>query len=388
MKKFFRGFGHNADTTFLVVVAILICAGFLFLASASFDVGKIRFNDSYIFLKNQIFKGFLPGIAGFLFGYFLYYRKWRRASFVLFGLNILLLVLVFTPLGYAANGSYRWISIGSFSFQPSEFLKITWILYLAHLLSSAMLKKNKNSWQTYFLFVGLSCLIGFLIFLQPATTMAIIVLGAGGIMYFLNGATWKQVVLSGVFLCVVVGGLVVVTPYRFLRIMPFWNDIARSVAPSLVITENGGQESDTFHIDQSLIAIGTGGVTGVGFGQSTSKYSLLPEPMGDSIFSVIAEEFGFVGSFVLIGLYIVLFWRMTDIMQRSNDNFARLTVLGFASVISIQTIIHIASNSGLFPYTGVPLPFISYGGTAFMVSLTMVGIVANISRYSSRLKTM
>lgn len=385
MKKIFSTLGHASDTTLFIVILVLICGGFLFLSSASSDVAKIKYDDSYFFLKNQILKGFLPGLLGLVVGYLIYYRRWKRMSVILLGLNIVLLILVFTPLGYAAKGSHRWIELGPLSFQPSEFLKITFILYLANLLSSSALKKSKHTWQTYFLFLGVSLVIGLLIFIQPATTMAIIILGAGTIMYFFNGATFRQVILSGAVLCVIVGALVVATPYRFSRIMPFWNSVANRVAPSLV---NESEQGDTFHVNQSLIAIGTGGVSGVGFGQSTSKYSVLPEPMGDSIFSVIAEEFGFVGSCIVLALYILLFWRMTDAIQRSHDDFARLVLLGFASVISIQTLIHIAANSGIFPYTGVPLPFISYGGTALAVFMTMMGIALNITRHTSRLKTM
>ncbi len=386
MRNIFAGkFGRGADVTLLIVLGILIFAGFLFLSSASSDLGKIKYNDSYLFLKNQLMKGLLPGLLGFLIGYFLYYRKWKRISLILLVLNIILLILVFTPLGYSAKGSFRWIDLGPFSFQPSEFLKITFILYLASLLSSAKLKHSRSTWQTYFLFAGISGVIGLLIFLQPATTMAVIVLGAGTIVYFFNGATYKQILLSGAILCIVVGALIAITPYRFLRVLPFWNTIAKEAFPSLVIED---KKSDNFHADQSLIAIGTGGATGVGFGQSTSKYGLLPEPMGDSIFSVIAEEFGFLGSFIVIGLYILLFWRLTDIMQRCNDDFGRLVILGFASVICIQVFIHIGANSGVFPYTGVPLPFISYGGTALAVSLTMMGIAANVSRHASRGRTL
>jgi cell division protein FtsW len=387
--KLFQKFGHGADTTLIIVVCILLFAGFLFLSSASSDVGKLKFDDSYHFIKDQALKGLLPGIAGFLLGYFTYYRRWKRISFFLLAANILLLVLVFVPgVGYAAKGSHRWIGFGSFSFQPSELLKITFILYLANLLSSSLLKRSKNTWQTYFLFVGISVVIGGLIFAQPATTMAVIVLGAGVVVYFLNGATFKQVLVSGLVAAVAIGALIAATPYRFLRVLPFWNDIAEKVAPTLVIQDEKGRAPDSFHEEQSLNAIGTGGISGVGFGKSTTKYSLLPEPMGDSIFSVIAEETGFIGSSIVILLYILLFWRMTDIMQRCHDDFARLTVLGFASVISIQTIIHIAANTGLFPYTGVPLPFISYGGTALAVMLTMMGITANISRHTSRVKTL
>jgi cell division protein FtsW len=380
-KKLKKSFGHRPDTVILGVMFFLILAGFLFLASASSDVSKIQFDDSFYFLKNQILKGFLPGIIGFLVGYFMYYRRWKKAAPILLLLNIILMVLVFTPLGYAAKGSHRWINVGPLSFQPSEFLKITFILYLASLFSSMQMKRLKQSWQAYWLFLFVSAVVSFLIFIQPATTMMIIVIGAGSVMYFFSGASFKQVSITLLAAAVFIAGLAIATPYRLKRVAPFWNPIAQHISPSLMFSN---VSSDSFHLNQSLIAIGTGGAFGVGFGKSTSKYSVLPEPMGDSIFSVIAEEFGFLGSLVVIGCYLLFFWRSMDLVLKSHDDFARLTVLGFISVIAIQAIIHISANSGLLPYTGVPLPFISYGGTALAVSLTMLGIIANISKHSSR----
>ncbi len=137
-------------------------------------------------------------------------------------------------------------------------------------------------------------------------------------------------------------------------------------------------------MNQSRISIGAGGVSGVGFGESTSKYSVLPEPMGDSIFSVIAEEFGFIGSMVVMILYGIVFWRGTDIVKKSRDDFARLVTLGFVSIITIQMLIHVGANSGIVPFTGIPLPFVSYGGTALAISLTMIGVIANISRHTGK----
>ena len=373
-------FGHRPDYFLIGIVFFIVLCGFLFLTSASSDIGKMQYNNSYYFLEGQVLKGFLPGIIGFFIGYFIYYRRWKKVAPYLLLINIFLMVLVFTPLGYAANGSSRWLHFGAFSFQPSELLKITFILYLASLFSSMNVKRMKQTWRAYWLFLSVSCLVGVLIIIQPATTMAVIVIGSGAVMYFFSGASFKHIALTIGFAITVIASLAIVTPYRLIRIAPFWNDVAGSISPSLEIK---GVQADQFHLNQSLISIGTGGLWGVGYGRSTSKYSILPEPMGDSIFSVIAEEFGFVGSFALIATYAVLVWRMTDLVFKSHDDFARLTILGFSSVIAIEAIIHIASNSGFLPFTGVPLPFISYGGTALAVTLTMMGIVANISKHSS-----
>ncbi|MFA6135793.1 MAG: putative peptidoglycan glycosyltransferase FtsW [Candidatus Paceibacterota bacterium] len=372
--------GHHPDYIILGALFFLLLAGFLILSSASSDLGKIKFNDTYHFIKGQFLKGFLPGVAGFLLGYFIYYRYLKKFAPFLFLINIFLLVAVFTPLGYQAHGSFRWINLGPLSFQPSEFLKITFIIYLASLLSSSHMKNLKQGWKAYFLFVFVCAIAGGLIFLQPATTMAVIILASGVVMYIYSGAPVKQLLLTGLIGVVLIGFLVAVTPYRFYRFAPFWNSTIGGAVPSFKINI---EATDTFHIDQSKMAIGSGGLTGVGFGQSTSKYNLLPEPMGDSIFAVIGEEFGFIGSVFIIFLYALIFWKGTYIVKKSHDDFAKLCVLGFISVISIQAIIHIAANSGLLPFTGVPLPLISYGGTSLAVTLTMFGIIAGISKRSS-----
>lgn len=373
--------GHKPDWVFLTVVLILVVGGLLMLSSASSDKGKIEHGDAYYFVTNQLIKGLLPGVIGFLVGFGVYYRRWQgKIATILLLLNLILLVLVFSPIGVSANGSHRWITVGPITFQPSEFLKITFVLYLASLLSSANMKNMKKGWKTYCIFLLVSLVVVGLILIEPATTMAIILVGAGAIMYLLSGAPWKHIILTVMIGVIVVALLVVVTPYRFKRIVPNWNVLAQNFFPSLVVERS---DVDTFHLNQSLIAIGTGQITGVGFGKSTSKYSVLPEAMGDSIFAVIGEELGFVGGVLVVGAYLVLMWRGTAIVLRSDSGFARLVVIGFVSIVGIQALIHIGANTGLLPLTGITLPFISYGGTSLAVTLTMMGIVGNISRYTA-----
>ncbi len=377
---------HKPNYIFLFASLFLLLVGFISLASASSDIGKIRFNNTYYYLFEQIIKGLIPGLIGFAAGYFIYYRKIKKVSLYLFLINLVLLALVFVPkIGISANGSRRWIGFGSFSFQPSELLKITYILYIASLFSGQRIKKLSTSsggWKNYWIFFAVSAVVGGLIFFEPATTMAVVLIFSGVIIYFLSGRSLKQIffqiIISLAIAVLAIIALSVITPYRMARVVPFWNDIAQKFFPSAVVKT---QNTDTYHLNQALMAIGTGGVEGVGFGNSTSKYSILPEPMGDSIFAVIAEEFGFVGSLILIFGYFVLFWQSIKIAQKSNDDFARLTVTGFASILAIQAIIHIGANTGLLPYTGMPLPFISYGGTSLAITLTMTGIIANISKY-------
>lgn len=379
-RMFRRSFGHRPDYIIIGAGLFLVLIGFLFLSSASSDLAKIKYNDTYYFLKHQIVNGFFPGLLGFFVGMGIYYRRWKKFAPLLLLLNLVLLILVFTPLGYEAHGANRWVQLGPISFQPSEFLKITFVLYLASLLSSASLRNKKKGWETYWIFLLVSGVVAGLILIQPATTMVVIIVGAGAIMYFFSGASFKHLALTVLLGVVLIGLLAIATPYRLHRIAPFWNSIAQNVAPMFVLE---GVEADRFHVNQSLTSIGTGGLFGVGFGKSTSKYSVLPEPMGDSIFSVIAEEVGFVGSVLVLGSYLLLFWRSTALVKNSHDDFARLFVLGFISIIMIQTTIHVAANSGLLPFTGVPLPFISYGGTSLAVSMTMLGIMAGVSKHAN-----
>jgi len=379
-RRFLKTFGHSPDYTIIGVALFLVAVGLLFLASASSDIGKIRYDDAFHFLKSQVLRGILPGILGFLVGYFVYYRRWKKLAPFLLLLNLFLLVLVFTPIGIEANGAHRWVDIGGISFQPSEFLKFTFIIYLASLLSSSRLRSQKRDWETYWLFLFVCALIAGLIIVQPATTMAIIILLAGAIMYLFNGAPLKQILLTVVLAFLGVALLVFITPYRLYRVAPFWNSTVGVLIPSVQLES---QNVDHFHVDQSRIAIGTGGLWGVGFGKSTTKYSVLPEPMGDSIFAVIAEEMGFVGGVAVLAAYLVFFWRSTALVKRSHDDFAKLMVLGFASIITVQAIIHIAANSGLLPFTGIPLPLISYGGSSLTILMLIIGVIANVSRHTS-----
>jgi len=379
-RKYLAMSGHHPDYWFLGTVLFLLLVGLVFLSSASFDISKIRYNDTYYYLTHQITRGLLPGIGIFLLGYFLPYRKWKKAAPILLLLNLILLIGLFTPLGAVINGSHRWFTIGSFSFQPSEFLKFTFIVYVASLLSLRRGRRAGNELRTYLVFLAVSACVAFLIIIQPATTMAVLIIAAGAIVYFFKGMRWRYFILTCVVAVVSVGMLALVSPYRFSRVVPFWNDTVGATIPTFSLNDT---KVDRYHLDQSLLSIGTGGLWGVGFGKSTSKYSVLPEPMSDSIFAVIAEEVGFIGALIIIIAFAFLFWRIMYLMKKSRDEFAQLLLLGFGSILAMQAFVHIAANTSLIPFTGIPLPFISYGGTALVVELGMVGVMANISRHVS-----
>ena len=364
---------NHPDYIFLFCVIILTVFGLIMLSSASSDLGKIKFNDPYNYLKHQIFYGLSFGIIGYLLTSYINYKKLKKPAVLFLIISVIFLILVFTSLGFSNKGANRWLDLGFFSFQPAELLKISFIVYLAAWLSNLKINRQSNFYRGFLPFSIIAGTIAFLILKQPATTTLIIIMTAALIVYFLSGAKIRYI------LGIIIGGVLILaltiyfTGYRYERIVNF----LKFREGSNEIQQTGG-----YQLDQSLTAIGSGGLFGVGFGKSTIKYKHLPEAIGDSIFAVIAEELGFIGSLFLVSTFIILIIRGFLIAIRADDQFAKLTAIGLISVIGIQTFIHIAAVSGLIPLTGVPLPFISYGGTSLAVFLTMAGIIVNISKHT------
>ena len=374
--------GHSPDFVFLSCLFVLVVFGLVMLSSASFDLGKIEYGETFYFLKKQIFQGLSLGIIGFLFAFFLPYEFWKKLAVPLFALSVAGLILILTTnLGISRGGATRWLDLGFFSFQPAELLKLTFIIYLAAWLSSkkAVDAARQKSWLYGFIpFMAISGIIGFLMFKQPATTTPAIILAAGLIVYFASGARMSFVIgpiLAGLTFIILFISLS--QGYRAERIRTYVK-----TAFSETKTEQIDLDND-FHIDRAKTAISAGGFWGIGFGKSTIKYNSLPEAIGDSIFVVIAEELGFLGASLTIAAFVVLIARGFLIAKNSKDKFAQLVVIGIISVIAIQAFIHIGAMSGVVPLTGISLPFISYGGTSLAIFLTMAGLVAKISRYAS-----
>ena len=373
MSKSFSKSGHRPDYTFLSCVVLLVIFGLVMLSSASSDLGKNKFNDTYYYLRHQILYGLSFGIVGFLIASRLHYRYWQKIATLLLIINVIALILVFTPLGVPHGQAKRWLDIGPISIQPSELLKFVFMVYLAAWLASRGKSDNrqKKFFTGYLPFLAICGLVGFLVFSQPSTTTTGIILFSALLVYFASGAKLRYILLTIILGVAGVYMLLNVTKdYRLERLINF-------------MQQETNLQTKGFHLNQSLIAIGSGGWFGVGFGKSIAKSTYLPEPIGDSIFAVIAEELGFIGVLVLMAIFLVLIIRGLSIAKNSRDQFARLAVIGFISVIAIQTAIHLAANSGLMPLTGVPLPFISYGGSSLAVFLTMAGAIGNISKYTS-----
>lgn len=368
----------SPDALLAVSFAVLVVFGLIMLISASSDLGLRLYGDAYYFFKSQLLKGFTLGLVFFLLAYFTDPRLIKKLAVPLLIVSIVLLILVvFTPLGETQKGATRWLNLGFFSMQPSEVVKFTLIVYLASWLSGAAgARRRKNLMEGLVPFLIIAGLISFLLFRQPSTSVIVITMFSALVVYFMSGARLNYIVGLLLLGSVILSLYIAFTPYRRERVLSYFRSVGSDESQSVDIL---GSE---YHLNQALITIGSGGLWGVGFGQSLTKTKYLPEPIGDSIFAVIAEEFGFIGAAVTTVLFFIVVLRGFLLARRENDEFARLVLIGFSSLIGVQTFVHIASISGVIPLTGIPLPFISYGSTALVVFLAIAGIMLNLSRRS------
>ncbi len=357
----------SVDKVFLGLTITLLAVGVLAFISASLGVLAKNETKFYGVLFNQIVLGLVGGtIALYIFSR-IDYRFWRKYAFYIFLGAIGLTLLVFVPhLGFSHGGARRWIALGPVSFQPVEILKLAFIVYFAAWLSWTKGKIEDVKFGILPLAVLLG-IIALVLFKQPDTKSFILMLIAGLAMLVVSGVPWKYILgLAGAGV-IALAILVAFKPYLLDRIQTFV-DPARDPSGS------------SYQLQQSLIAVGSGQMFGRGFGQSIQKFSYLPEPQGDSIFAVIGEEFGFVGATILIFLFVAFSLRGMRIANSSTDQFGKLLVTGLITLFVAQSFMHIASNIGLFPLTGVPLVFISHGGTSLLVTLAALGIILNVSR--------
>ena len=358
---------RRSDLIVVFCMIFLVVVGLVMLASASSNLGKIRFDDTYHYLKHQLMFGVTFGLIGFFLASKIYYRFYEKIAVILILVGLGLLLLVYTPFGLQTGGAERWLQLGPVSFQPAEFMNIAMIIYLAAWLrKKERTKKIMKGLVPFLIVVGLTT---YLLLKQPSTSSAAILLAVSLIIYFASGTKFSHVLAIILIGTIAFSSAIYFSPYRWERVQSFLNPEAN-------------QLSSGYHINQTLIAIGSGGLWGVGYGQSTTKIRNLPEPIGDSIFAVIAEEMGFVGTGVLLAIFLLLILRTFQIAARAKDKFGHLLLVGFGSLIAIQTFVNIAAVSGVIPLTGAPLPFISYGGTALVSFMTIAGIINNVSKYN------
>lgn len=361
----------RADKILLIIILLLVVGGFFIFSSASLGLlarDGARFTSVAF---SQITFGLIGGgIAMFVMSQ-IHYRTWRKYAFHIFVGCVLLTLLVFIPgIGSEYGGAKRWINLGGFSLQPAELLKIGFIIYLATWLSG-MQKHIRDTLRGTLPFYGIIGLVGVIMLLQPDTDTFFIMATAGMAMFITAGGKWRDVALALVVGLLIIAILATVRPYVRDRITTFFN-------PSV------DEQGSSWQVNQSLIAIGSGGFSGRGFGQSIQKFEYLPEPIGDSIFAVFAEEFGFLGTFFLIMLLAGFTFRGLRIASHAKDQFGMLLAVGIMTLITVQAFLNIAAMLAVAPLGGLPLPFISHGGTALLATLAAVGIVLNISKHQHK----
>lgn len=349
-----------ADPWLVVSILALSIFGVLMVYDSSVAIALRDFGDQYYYVKEQV-KWFIAGLAAFIIFSKIPYTVWRMYALHLLVVTLVLLMAVFIPgAGIRAYGAHRWINFGFFIMQPAEFAKLTMIFYL----SAWLAHPEKSRFLSFLLLLGM--VVG-LVMLEPDLGTSSIILCIALLLYFYSGAPIRHFMFMVPMLIASVLVLAIIAPYRMQRITTFINRQSDPLGAS-------------YHIRQVLLGLGSGGFTGVGIGRSRQKYEYLPEANTDSIFAIIGEETGFLGAMLVMSLYVSIIWRGYAIAMAARDVFGRLLALGISSWIAVQTMINLSAMVALIPLTGVPLPFISYGGSSFIILLSAMGIVLNISK--------
>lgn len=359
MKKF--------DLLLFITIITISLFGIIMIYSASYIWAEYRFNDPFKFVKHQgLF--FIIGIIMMLITSKIPYKVYFEKANTLLLISIILLILVIIPgIGTVRNGSRSWFGIGSFGIQPSEFAKLTLIIFTSKYLTKNE-KNLKYIKKGVLPILGIVILVFGLIMLQPdfGTGMIILVSIIG--LLFVSGVDFKFFIRLGLIGVVGIVLLIAIAPYRLERILSFLNPWSDPLGSG-------------FQIIQSLYAIGPGGLFGQGFMNSRQKHFYLPEPQTDFIFSIISEEFGFLGILIVATLFTIIIFKGFKIAQNSGDKFAKFLAFGITFGLAFQAILNLMVVVGLIPVTGVTLPFLSYGGSSLLITLISMGVLLNISRY-------
>ena len=362
-------YGEGVDRIFLIVVVILLSFGTVMVFSASYANALWRYGDAYHFAKRQFMMAIIGVVAMIITSYLAEYNFLRKIS-VLFFVGVLGLNYITPFFGILLNSTPRWFVLFGIQFQPSELLKIAIVLMFAYYITKLGDKMKTLRWGIVVPMMLIGA-IGLAMLLQSHFSGLIILAALGILMIFIGEAP-----IVGLGACAGIGAaglfyIIKFTPYANARINTWLDPF------------NEAFRTDEAHqIIQSLYAIGSGGVLGVGIGQSKQKYLYLPEPQNDFIFSIICEEVGFIGAVIIIFLFVILIWRGFVIAYHAPDKFSSLVVMGITLKVAIQFILNIAVVTNSVPTTGISLPFFSYGGTALIILLVEMGIILSISRYS------
>lgn len=354
------------DRIFFLLVLALSLAGIAIFSSAALGL-LARSNGSVSHeILLQVTLGLGLGYIGLVIARLIPIALIRQYAPHLFGATLLFTALVFVPgIGLHANGATRWINVGFTTIQPAEFLKIGFVFMLAWWLAAhaRLLKDPKKGLGPFLVIGGIPALV---LLAQPNTSTTLVILATGAAMYFVSGALLRDFGILAIVAMLMFGAVVLFRPYVLQRVDTFFNPSVHSLGAS-------------YQIQQSLIAVGSGRIIGTGFGQGAEKFDYLPEPDGDSVFAVYAEETGFIGALLLLALFVGLAARGIVIASNSRDLFGGLVAFGFSFMIIIQAFVNISAMLGIIPLTGIPLPFVSHGGTALVAILVMCGFILNVA---------
>ena len=364
----------RVDPVLLTVSLVLVGIGILMVYSAGHVLSAKQYGTSYHYLKMQGIACFI-GIVGMVVCTYIPFRFFEKYSTLLLFLSVVLLVLVFTPLGSSVRGAEggrfnRWIAVGGMQFQPVEFAKIALIIHMAHFLARnpEKIKSLFNGVMPNVLIIGL--MFG-LVAMQPDFGSAVLLAATACCLLFIGGIRVSHTLLLTGIGIALIAGFIISDPYRMTRVTDYWASV---------------QSPNTagYQLGRSLNALAWGGLYGVGIDGSAAKIDYLPYPHTDFIFAVLGEEFGFIGTTVVVLLFMIFLWRGISIARRTDDRFGAIFATGLTIIIALQAFINIGVVTGLLPTKGITLPFLSYGGSSLVISLGCVGILLNISRSSKR----
>lgn len=348
-----------------IITLLLSLIGVFILYESSSYTAILNIGDRYHFVKNQLMWVGGGVILAFILSRFDYRKAYPLALPALIITGILLIVVFIPGIGLELKGSNRWIDLKFIVVQPSELLKISLTMYLAAWLSRKESNRLGAFLILFFVFVGL-------VAMEPDLGSALVVATTSVIVYFLSGTKMKEMVIIAAVLIAGIIALIKFEPYRVERFMAFRNFDVHDLSTT------------SYHMRQVLIAVGSGGLTGVGLGNSVQKYAYVPENTTDSIFAIYAEETGFIGSLFLLGVIAIQLYLGFLISLRSSDAFGMLFGIGIVTFLCVQTFLNIGSQVVVVPLTGVPLPFISYGGSAMMINFAAIGVLLSIARFSGK----
>ena len=365
----------EVDFTLLLVTLLLVFIGIIMVFSSSWPEAMQKFDNGYYFLKKQVIFATL-GLVLMIVFMNIDYKVWKKFSFLIYLIALGTVALLFTPLGVNYKGAKRWIDIGVTTFMPADAVKIGSIIFFSNFLANKKEDTGTLRQGTIpaLIIIGISCGS---IYIQRDLGTTLTLAGAMVAMFFVSGMKISHLV--SLITMAVTGAFVIFkkaaqnpeskNAYRLRRIISFKDPFA-------------DKQGDGWQAVQSLYALGSGGLFGLGLGKSRQKFFYIPEPYNDFIFSIIGEELGFVGAFIVILLYLLLVWRGVRIALSAKDSFGCYLATGITALVTVQSLIHIAVVTSSIPTTGITLPFISAGGTSLVLYMSAMGILLNISRYA------